>query len=245
MINQKNDNINALIKPGQPLKRTPLVLIVDISRSMETVREALNEAITSLLQQMKNSAMLQDTIDLLVVHFNGESKVVVDFKPIKEIEAADITIEECVGCTYTGQAIIKALDRAYEYRDKLYRKSDGLISPNQPLVFLLTDGIPDAGVGATQDEIDRVNDGYESAAKFIKAKEAEGKKGKIAFIAAGIRHPGSNITEEKLRELTSFPDRVIMFEGDKTHFDRFCNCVIEGTTIVTNTGDILEYFPDY
>ncbi len=242
MNNQRIDYINRIEENGYAFVRTPLVLIIDISWSMEAIREILNKAITELFQQMKKNELLYKTIDLLVVHFNGLSDIVVDFTPLEEVKISDITINKCTGCTDTGKAIIKALKRAYEYRDEIFEVSDGLITHNQPLVFLLTDGIPDAGKRTEDDtdevyqaEVDAVNHAYQEAATYIKEKE---NNQKIVFVAAGIHHPGktnipgSNVSEEKLRELTNYPDRVITFEGNQTNFDVFFDLVHKGTTVV-------------
>lgn len=257
MSNQRTDYINRFMQPGQPLERTPLVLIIDISWSMEAIRTILNEAITELLKQMKENKLLRGSIDLLVIHFNGESKVVVDFTPLEDVKVSDITIKECSGCTDTGTAISTALDMAYEYRDKLYDETDGYITPNQPLVFLLTDGIPDAGKKRKtdtdkeyQEAVDAVNQAYKQATEYIKEKE---KNKKIVFIAAGINHnggvdhnsgreiPGSNVSRDRLKELTNFPDRVITFKGDKTNFASFCKDIITGTSLVVANEEVNDF----
>ena len=256
MNDQRTDYINRFMQPGQPLERTPLVLIIDISYSMEAIRAILNEAITELLKQMKGKELLRGSIDLLVIHFNGESKEVVDFTPLEDVKASDITIKECSGCTDTGTAISTALDKAYAYRDKLYDDTDGYITPNQPLVFLLTDGIPDAGKKRKEDTdkeyqeaVDAVNQAYEHAAKYIKEKE---RNKKLVFVAAGIHHnggfdrdgkriPGSNVSKDRLKELTNFPNRVITFDGDKTNFASFCKDIIKGTTLVVANEEVNDF----
>lgn len=257
MNNQRTDYINRFMQPGQPLERTPLVLIIDISYSMEAIRTILNEAITELLKQMKEYEMLRGTIDLLVIHFNRDPEVVIDFTPLEEVKASDITINKCYGCTDTGKAISKALDMAYKYRDMIYEETDGYITPNQPLVFLLTDGIPDAGKKRKEDTdkeyqeaVDGVNQAYAQAAEYIKRKE---RMEKIVFIAAGINHKGgfdhngikvipeSNVSKDKLKELTNFPDRVITFDGTKTNFAKFCKDIIIGTSLVVPKEQVDDF----
>ena len=216
IITRNNQRPDASGKPLVPkrtvLSKTPLVLIIDISKSMEDVRIEVNKATASLLEQVKSNVTLHGTIDILVLFFNGETSTIVEFKPLEDVKASDLVVTECKGCTYMGQAILAGIDMAYKHRQKLIQESDGVATPNQPWVFLMTDGQPDAGIGATDKEKEEVRLAFEEACNLIKSKE---KDNKIAFIAAGIEHDNSNVSvADELLKLKQLLDMGVLSQEE-------------------------------
>lgn len=256
MSNQRNDLLDSFFNTPEQRKLVPLVFIIDVSGSMDTLKTDLNKAIRELLRQMKEDTKLRNCVDLLVIHFNGVATTVVDFEHLEKVNESDVVLNENVelkGNTDTGNAIHEAINKSTEMRAKVFEESGKTLKPTYPLVFLLTDGIPDAGIKRDnetyedyQKEVDRVNQAYQSASETIKQLERENH---ITFVATGIKHPNhsKSVLEEKLKELTIYPDHVIIIEGTHTDFRRFCNIIYEGTkTHLENTdkGNTFNSFCD-
>lgn len=246
MNNQRTEYSDPFFKKNRPRIRIPLVFIIDVSGSMDPLKTDLNKAIRTLLRQMKANDKLCRCVDLLVIHFNGAATPVVDFECLEDVKEDDVVLNENIklkGYTDTGKAILEALNRTKKKREAIYKESGKKNKPKQPLVFLLTDGIPDAGQRDEENEtdeeyqaaVDAVNQAYQSAANQIKEMEINEK---ITFVATGIKHPNQedDELEKKLQELTNYPDHVVIIGNTEADFSKFCDNIYEGTiTELDNT----------
>jgi uncharacterized protein YegL len=121
-----------------PGDRLPCLLLLDTSSSMQGERiSALNAGIKELHKALLNYPKALSTVELAVMTFDSDIKLVHDFVLAKDFTPPTLTAQNQ---TFMGQALIEALD-CIEQRKQLYLKVG---SPfHRPLIFMLTDGQPE------------------------------------------------------------------------------------------------------
>lgn len=206
----------------------PIAILVDYSSSTKDIREILNSSSRQMLQSMKQEVTFANSVKLLVVLYNHGRKTIVDLQTLEEVSDNALYIEKSTGATDTGSAILYALERLDEQKAQWKQAAQDYY---QPLVFLMTDGYPDAGLNASEEDKARVEQAYQAAAAAIKSKEANGK---IVFVAAGVqRKNGASANMKRLCELTSHPDRVLTLSDDDNAGNRistFYNLILKATS---------------
>jgi uncharacterized protein YegL len=173
------------------IRRLPVYLVLDCSGSMtgEPI-EACRQGVKALLADLRGDPQALETAFLSVITFNNSAQQVC---PLTELTAFAEPALAASGTTALGDAL-RLLEQCL---DREVRKS----TPTQkgdwkPLVFLMTDGQPDAG--------------WEPAADAIKAKRV----GKVIACAAG---PAANstllkrITEDVVELSNLQPDQLKAF----------------------------------
>lgn len=151
-----------------PEPRCPCVLLLDVSGSMKGAPiDALEAGLRAFKDELGRDALAARRVEVAIVTFNNEVKVVQDFVTIDSFDPPRLAAQ---GLTHMGSAIHKGLDML-EARKAQYR-SNGVVY-YRPWVFLITDGAP-------QGEADTV---VEEAAKRVSADEAARK---VAFFAVGV-----------------------------------------------------------
>lgn len=187
-----------------PKTHLPVALVIDTSASTDDIRELLNRCSFQLIQSLKRELVFKRIVELLVIFFNSDYQDVLYFKPLEMVDEHELDIVESRGFTATGRAILHALECLDKKEMEWKQKGEKYY---QPLFFLLTDGYPDAGVGAPPTVVEKIEETYALAAQQIKEKE---EKDKIIFIAAGIQQKnGCNANMGKLKELSSHPERIL------------------------------------
>lgn len=146
--------------------------------------------------------------------FNREYTSLIEARPIEEIKPEELNWQT-LGCTDIGNALLHAVAEG----EKIYKqwKMDGY-EPLHPYYMLVTDGCPDAGEGATEEQQKKVMDNFYEAAKIIKAGETHVRSnGKIipdhTFVAVGISGGKHSANIELLKELTTHPSHVIEIDA--------------------------------
>lgn len=158
-----------------PSPRCACVVLVDTSGSMQGEKiDRLNEGLQTLKSELCKDAQAADRVEIAVVTFDSEVKVVQDFATP---EALTITALSATGLTHMGSGILKALDMV-EKRKQIYKQAG--IPYYRPWVFMITDGEP-------QGEGDGV---IQSAARAVRSAE-ENKK--AMFFAVGVQ--GANLLQ--------------------------------------------------
>ena len=146
-------------------ERTPMVLVLDCSGSMQGARiSALNDGLQVLETDMKNDPTTSTRGRVMVVEYGGADEVreglwqdAIDFKAPALVAA---------GRTPTGAAVTSALAAIEAQKAEL--KANG-ISYKRPILMLMSDGEP--------------TDEWESAADACKAAEAANK---VTVFAIGV-----------------------------------------------------------
>jgi uncharacterized protein YegL len=162
-----------------PEPRCPCVLLLDTSGSMrgEPIA-ALAQGLKSFKEDLVKDPLASRRVELAVVTFDNEVKVLQDFVTIDQFNPPELTAQ---GQTFMGSAIHKALD-LIQARKAKYRANG--VAYYRPWVFMITDGEP-------QGEPDTV---VQQAAQRLKSDEANKR---VAFFAVGVEN--ANMT--KLAEL--------------------------------------------
>lgn len=143
------------------------VLLLDTSGSMSGKPiDNLNEALNTFKKHVSMDDMAKKRVDIAIVEFNDEVRVVQDFSPIISMEPVRL---EAKGLTSMGKGIETAIDMVKE-RTKFYAS---LGTPMfKPWIFMITDGAP--------------TDDVTNAVRRIKDEESKGSHGKLKFFALGV-----------------------------------------------------------
>ena len=164
-----------------PEPRCPCVLLLDTSGSMQGEPiSALNEGLKVFKEDISKDSLASRRVELAVVTFDSEVRVVCDFVTADQFEAPMLTAQ---GFTSMGGAINRALDMI-QARKAQY-KANG-VAYYRPWVFMITDGEPQ---GEPDDVVER-------AAHRIRDDEDQKR---VAFFAVGVE--GANM--ERLREIVA------------------------------------------
>lgn len=224
------------------VKHLPVAIIVDHSSSTEDIRELLNSCSKNLIQSMKKEVTFHGVVQLLVILYNHNYQTIVDFQPLESVADNALYIEKSTGATNTGKALLHALERLDEKKVQWKRAGEEYY---QPLMFLLTDGYPDPGKGASDELREQVEQAYQAAANRIRSKESSDK---IVFAAAGIEQKnGYHANMARLRELSSFSDRIITVTDADTgvnQIEQFYNLIKVATSATLANTPLDSIFQD-
>lgn len=120
-----------------------LLFLLDVSGSMgakimgtnSTPINELNNAINRFKAEVCKDEHTKDILDVAVVAFNHEYKIVQEFSPIEYLKPVEL---EATGTTYICKPLDVALDMVTE-RSRLYRKTGA--EPYKPWIVIITDGL--------------------------------------------------------------------------------------------------------
>lgn len=226
---ERNITMKVVVQPREagPRIHLPVSIVIDKSESTGDIRDLLNRGAQSLIQSMKKELTFRGIVDLLVIHFSSESEVIMDFQPLEQISEHALDIHSSRGHTDTGKALLTALDALDRKKMEWKRSGEKYF---QPLLFLLTDGYPDAGSGAPEEVVRSVEEAYRQAAHEIRTRE---RAEKIVFIAAGIQLKyGCQANIDMLRELSGYPERILQisdFDENANSIQQFYHLIHEST----------------
>ena len=217
--------------PNEP--HLPFLLLLDTSTSMgaragsRTKIQMLNDAIANLKAQMMMDDFAAARVDIAVVEFNSNARVVCDWVPLSQFQAPHL---EATGMTAMGEGGMVALDMVKERR----RFYDQMGTPSfQGHIFMITDGEPTDDTAALQQRIHE--------------EETKGTHGKLKWISCGV--PGAN--EEFLSGLSM--RKVALDDND---FGKLFNwigkslCIVSCSRVGENAGfaemeDNMRRIPDH
>jgi uncharacterized protein YegL len=193
--NFNNEEIPTIKNASEP--HMALVFLLDTSRSMEgdAIRN-LNEGLNRFkIEVCERNKQTKDILDVAIIEFNSNYRVVQDFVPIEYMDSVNLT---ATGGTNMSPAIREALKMVDE-RSRFYRRTG--TEPYKPWVILVSDGAPG-------DDINEVT-------QEIKAME---KAGLVSFRSLGVEGYDSNILH------TLCDKKVMKLEGyDFTSFFDWVN----------------------
>lgn len=159
-----------------PAKRCPLVLLLDISGSMQGAPiQELNDGLVAFKQNLETDEIAMASVELAVITFGGIVQLTQEFTTLANFHPIPFTPQ---GNTPMGEAIDLGLDKL-EQRKNSY-KANG-IPYYRPWVWLVTDGAPTDG------------DKWREAARRVH----EGvKANKFLFFAVGVQNAKMQILQE-------------------------------------------------
>lgn len=120
-----------------------LLFLLDTSGSMgaqlmssnSTPINELNKAINRFKSEVCQDEHTKDILDVAVVEFNSEFRVVQEFSPIEYLKPVEL---QANGTTYLCEPLNVALDMVTE-RSRFYRRSGA--EPYKPWIVIITDGM--------------------------------------------------------------------------------------------------------
>ncbi len=190
-------------------KHVACVLLIDTSGSMND-KDAIgkvNAGIKTLIDQILADSLAAAVVDISLVEFNDEVKVVVPFSPVSKIEIPEL---KAFGCTSLNEAILVGLEQIRERKREYH---DLGVPYWRPWMFLITDGYP----SDTQKE-------EEAKAKL---KEAMDNKRVLFFTVAA--------DDADYKHLSTYPS-TLSFKIDDNDFTEafkwFSQSVIQSSTPV-------------
>jgi uncharacterized protein YegL len=181
-----------------PNQRTPCVLILDTSGSMQTRTtngtriQALNDGMKLLEQSLKDDTTALVRVQLAIVTVGGpqnEASLMMDWTDATHFQSFPLTAD---GSTPLGQGIRIGLDLVEKIKDDL--KNSG-ISYTRPWMMIITDGEP-------------TDSSDEWSAAVREAREVEAKR-KVEIFTIGVE--GANMA--KIAEISTKPP--LQLEGVK------------------------------
>lgn len=137
-----------------------LLFLLDTSGSMgsqimgknTTPISELNNAINRFKAQVCKDEHTKDILDVAIVEFNNEYRVVQEFSPIEYLKPIEL---EARGSTYICKPLDVALDMVND-RSRFYRRSGA--EPYKPWIVIITDGMAMDEESALRQMIDKSND---------------------------------------------------------------------------------------
>lgn len=141
-----------IINPQE--QHLPCIVLVDTSGSMKAAEGELLEGLQILGDSIKQDENARGRVELSVIGFDDEARILQPFGPVDDYEVPDI---DCAGTTALHEAVDLALNEIEARKDQ-YRRED--TEYYRPWIFLLTDGVPtDVDNGAFGRLLDAQNKG--------------------------------------------------------------------------------------
>jgi len=123
-----------------PSQRTPCVLVLDASGSMEgNPIDQLNRGVKTLEEELKRDATASMRVQLAIVCVGGpagNADIMQDWTDAGDFEAFDLVAG---GYTPLGEGMEVALDIVEQHKDDLRQSG---ISYTRPWIFVISDGVP-------------------------------------------------------------------------------------------------------
>jgi uncharacterized protein YegL len=177
--------MNVELKPELVMnaeQRCACVLLLDTSGSMQGERiAAVNSGLKSLIDDLRSDPLASKRVDLAIMTFDSEIKVIQDFSTPDKVEAPALTAQ---AQTFMGAAITEALNKI-EARKQEYR--DHGIPYYRPWLFLLTDGEPAGEPASVVEDAQR------------RLQQAQ-KENRVKVFPIGV---GEGVNMARLAEITS------------------------------------------
>lgn len=174
-----------------PEPRCACVLLIDTSGSMQGEKiAALNQGLRVFKADLAKDALASLRVEIAVVTFDSEIRVVQDFVTADEFEPPVLSAQ---GATHMAAGIEKALNMV-EDRKTSYRTAG--IACFRPWVLMITDGHPQ---GETEEMVKRAGDAV---------RRSDAQKG-VAFFAIGV--DGADM--KKLTELAPLTRPPLKLQG--------------------------------
>ena len=165
MLIQETFGAPKIIAPNEA--HLACVLLLDTSGSMTGAPiDNLNRALQVFREKIALDELASRRVDIAVVEFNNDARVVQDFTPIAQMEPVTLYAN---GMTYMGAGIDLAIDMV-KARNQFYNSVGTPVF--RPWIFMITDGAP--------------TDDIENAARRVREEESKGTHGKLKFFALGV-----------------------------------------------------------
>jgi len=151
LMQRKYDDAPAIINASE--HHMACLFLVDTSGSMagEPIQE-LNEGLRRFKEQVCEDKTTREVLDVAVVEFNSNVRVVQPFVPVEYMENMNLVAN---GGTSMGAGLRTAIDMIDE-RYRFYRNTGS--EPYCPWIVMITDGYPTDSIEGLQEEILRLDE---------------------------------------------------------------------------------------
>jgi len=123
---------------NNPSNRVPVVLCLDVAHSMAgKPMQELNKGVRLFINTVKKDPIASFAVELCMVVFSDEAKVVADFRELSHFEFKGLTASG--GKTNLGAGVNLALDLLEQRKSDL---KDAGVDYYQPWMVLMTAGVP-------------------------------------------------------------------------------------------------------
>lgn len=124
-------------------KRLPAIMLVDTSGSMSSYENLLKKSVEGLYEAILADRTASNATELAILTFNSDIEILERMREIKIQEAQGKNLDfHCQGCTLTGLALKNAIMQI-EGRKKAYSSNVPKIKYYSPIIFLISDGVPE------------------------------------------------------------------------------------------------------
>ena len=135
MLNQETFGAPKIAAPNEA--HLACVLLLDTSGSMGGPPiDSLNRALQDFKDKVSMDEMAQKRVDIAIVEFNSNARVVQDFTPISQMTPVTLA---ATGTTAMGAGINMAIDMVKD-RNRFYNSLGTPVF--KPWIFMITDGAP-------------------------------------------------------------------------------------------------------
>ncbi|MGM9972124.1 MAG: VWA domain-containing protein [Anaeroplasmataceae bacterium] len=219
------------------------VLLVDTSKSMNSLIsgtakrriDVLNDGITRFITNLKNDAQASRVVDLAIVQFDNEARIVESFKPADDLPN---TINlKADGVTSLGKAMETVIDMIRERR-KLYHENS--VPAYKPWIVVMTDGLPtdEDGNGPKEHGYDKTMKTLESAMEKIKHEK---EKGKLSILTMHIGEKledidDTNYATNPATYLSALSTKPIILNLENENFNGFFDWLFQSLRIISYSG---------
>lgn len=216
--------------------RLPVVLLIDASGSMKYLMPEVNNALKSCIKALQNDMVSAKSVELCVMFFNQGVNIIQDFEVVDKIKNNNIAEATATGATFTGGAILKALDLANER--KIYYQNNSR-DYYQPWLVIMTDGMPsviddtwlkscnNSTSSFIVDELNALNESREMLHELINNK-------KLNLISVAI---GEDADVNYLKSLHPKGIALKSITGTDLDFSQFFNWLGKTVKVKTNSQD--------
>lgn len=202
---------NWKITVGEGVRRLPVYLLLDCSKSMEGAPiQAVRRGIELFVEEVRGDALARQTVHVAVITFGSQARLVTNgLVPVEEFQVPDLATS---GRTALGKAL-RALQESIDAHVKVPIRN-GQKGDYKPLVFILTDGEPD--------------EGWREAHREIQAR-AQRKVIKVVTVGCG-----PYINEDQLRAI-AIGSSAFMMDDSEPSFRAFFKWVSQTVLTVSRT----------
>ena len=163
-----------------------LLFLVDTSGSMgaripgtnSSPINELNNALNRFKAEVCKDEHTKDILDVAIISFNGEYKIIQEFSPIEYMKPVELVAE---GVTYMSGALETAVNMVTE-RSRFYRRSGA--EPYKPWVVLISDGEP---MDSIDEMVTKINNMVEEEKLAFWSLAVEGANTEVLHRLSGRR----------------------------------------------------------
>ncbi len=143
-------NVEMNVALGEGVRRLPIYLLLDCSGSMSGAPiESVRRGVEAFAQEVSADTFASQTVHVGVITFDSDARIVTNgLTPIEQFQPPQLSASGSTALGRAFQVLQQSLDTDVKSSVKGGEKGDW-----KPLIFILTDGMPDPGWETPRQEI--------------------------------------------------------------------------------------------